>query len=134
MRAVLADLAIESEAAVAIWARLARAFDRAGEDTHEAAFLRLATAVSKYYICKRAPQVAYEAMECHGGNGYVEEGPMPRLFRQSPLNSIWEGSGNVLCLDVLRALQREPASVAALLQELQAAEDAALATASSFNY
>lgn len=120
MRGVLADLALESEAAVATWLRLARAFDHARNDTVEAAFVRLATAVSKYYICKRAPLVAYEAMECHGGNGYVEEGPMPRLFRQSPLNAIWEGSGNVICLDVLRALQREPASASVLLGELEA--------------
>jgi len=110
MRAVLVDLALESEAAVAIWLRLARAFDLAPTDESEAAFTRLATAVSKYYICKRAPLIAYEAMECHGGNGYVSEGPMARLFVQSPLNAVWEGSGNVICLDVLRALTREPDS------------------------
>lgn len=125
MRGVLADLALESEAAMAIWLRLARAFDRLATDKTEAAFARLATAVSKYYICKRAPQVAYEAMECHGGNGYVEEGPMPKLFRQSPLNAIWEGSGNVICLDVVRAVSREPDSVVALLGELEGAVELA---------
>uniref|UniRef100_A0A7S0FBI5 Uncharacterized protein n=1 Tax=Pyrodinium bahamense TaxID=73915 RepID=A0A7S0FBI5_9DINO len=121
MRAVLADLALESEAAVALWLRLAHALERAAEDESEAAFARLATAASKYYVCKRAPLVAAEAMECLGGNGYTEEWPMARLFRQSPLNAIWEGSGNVICLDVLRALQREPAAAAAVLRELEAA-------------
>eukprot|EP00419_Tripos_fusus_P044685 CAMPEP_0172832934 /NCGR_PEP_ID=MMETSP1075-20121228/23997_1 /TAXON_ID=2916 /ORGANISM="Ceratium fusus, Strain PA161109" /LENGTH=630 /DNA_ID=CAMNT_0013675605 /DNA_START=44 /DNA_END=1934 /DNA_ORIENTATION=+ len=128
MRGVLADLALESEAAVATWLRLARGFDRAHAEESEAAFVRLATAIAKYYVCKRAPIVAYEAMECHGGNGYVEEGPMARLFRQSPLNAIWEGSGNVICLDVLRALAREPDSTRALLCELEAAVGPAEAT------
>merc|ERR1712007_127693 len=109
----------ESEAAVATWLRLSKALDSAPTSPSDAAFMRLATAVSKYYVCKRAPLVVYEAMECHGGNGYVEEGPMPRLFRQSPFNAIWEGSGNVICLDVVRALTREPASGVALLQELE---------------
>jgi len=118
MRAVLIDLALDSEAALVLWLRLAQGFDHAAKNKKEAAFIRLATAVSKYYVCKRAPVVACEAMECHGGNGYVEEGPMGRLFRQSPLNAIWEGSGNVICLDVVRAIGREPASVTALLDEL----------------
>merc|ERR1719237_683397 len=104
-----------------MWLRLAAALDRSPSDKHESNFIRLATAISKYWVCKRAPIVAFEAMECHGGNGYVEEGPMARLFRQSPLNAIWEGSGNVICLDVLRALAREPKSTHALLSELAAA-------------
>lgn len=131
MRAVLADLSLESEAAMATWLRLARALDQAHKDKGEAAFARLATAVAKYYVCKRAPLVAYEAMECHGGNGYVEDGPMARLFRQSPLNAIWEGSGNVICLDVLRALTHEPASAEVLLSELEAAARLAEAAAAA---
>ena len=98
MQNVLADLAIESEAATATAMRVARAYD---ED--DAAFRRFATAVMKYWVCKRAPRHAAEALECLGGNGYVEESGMPRLLRDSPLNSIWEGSGNVAALDVLRA-------------------------------
>ncbi|CAE7402074.1 aidB [Symbiodinium necroappetens] len=125
MRRVLADLAIESEAALATWLRLAR-----GLDQKEGPFVRIAVAVAKYFVCKRAPLVAYEAMECHGGNGYVEEGPIARLFRQSPLNAIWEGSGNIICLDVLRALRREPESSTALMGELQSALAAAEAAKS----
>ena len=105
---------------MATWLRLAR-----GLDGSEASFVRIAVAVAKYFVCKRAPLVAYEAMECHGGNGYVDEGPIARLFRQSPLNAIWEGSGNVICLDVLRALRREPESALALMDELQSAVAAA---------
>jgi len=108
MAAVLADLAVESEAATALAFRLAQAFDEGD------AIARLLTPVAKYWVCKRAPGLVYEAMECHGGAGYVEAGPMPRLFRQSPLNAIWEGSGNVIALDVLRAIAREPEGVEAL--------------------
>ncbi len=121
MRSVLADLAIESEAATATAIRLAAAYDRGRDDPVEAAFARIATAVAKYWICKRAPMFAAEALECFGGNGYVEEGPMARLFRESPLNGIWEGSGNVIALDVLRAIGREPESLAALLAEVELA-------------
>ena len=117
MRNVLADLCVESEATTALTMRLARAYDEArddadaGEDTSDAQlFKRLATAVSKYWTCKRAPNHASEALECLGGNGYVEESGMPRLYREAPLASIWEGSGNVICLDVLRALTRSPAA------------------------
>jgi putative acyl-CoA dehydrogenase len=113
MRHVLADLALESEAATALFIRLAAAVD-AGESD----FLRIGVAAGKYWVCKRTPTVVGEALECLGGNGYVEESGLPRLFRESPLNSIWEGSGNVICLDVLRALRRDPASVAALFAEL----------------
>jgi putative acyl-CoA dehydrogenase len=114
MAAVLADLAIESEAATALAMRLAQAFD-AGEP-----LARLLTPIAKYWVCKRAPAFVYEAMECLGGAGYVETGPTPRLFRQSPLNAIWEGSGNVIALDVLRAIGREQESVEALLAFLNA--------------
>lgn len=117
MRAVLADLAIEVEAAVALTFRLAVALD-AVNDPREAALARIGLPLAKYLLAKRAPGVVAEAMECLGGAGYVEESPLPRLFRQSPLNAIWEGSGNVIALDVLRALGREPEVREALLREL----------------
>jgi putative acyl-CoA dehydrogenase len=121
MRVVLADLAVESEAATVTAMRLARAFDDAARgDEAAGAFRRLATAVGKYWVCKRQPTVVGEALECLGGNGYVEESIMPRLFRESPLNGIWEGSGNVICLDVLRALAREPQAIEVFLGELDA--------------
>ena len=113
MRNVLADLALESEAATTAMMRLARAYDQ-----EETPFRRLATAVLKYWTCKRAPVHAAEALECLGGNGYVEEWGMARLYREAPLNSIWEGSGNVQCLDVLRAIQKSPESLQALLAEI----------------
>ncbi|WP_346620894.1 acyl-CoA dehydrogenase family protein [Blastococcus montanus] len=116
MRNVLADLAVESEAATALGVRLAAAVD-AGEE----AFLRLAGAAAKYWVCKRAPGIVAEAMEVLGGNGYVEDSGLPRLYRQAPLNSIWEGSGNVIALDVLRALDRSAESLAAVTAELELA-------------
>ncbi len=118
MRNVLADLAIESEAALALSLRVARAVDAAPGDAGEAAFARIATAIGKYWICRRAPAVVNEAQECLGGAGYVEESLLPRLYRQAPLNSIWEGSGNIQCLDVLRAMSREPETVRVLFAEL----------------
>ena len=119
MRVVLADLAIESEAATATALRLARGFDDAARgDEAASAFRRVATAVGKYWVCKRQPTVVGEALECLGGNGYVEESILPRLFRESPLNGIWEGSGNVICLDVLRAMAREPQALDAFVGEL----------------
>ena len=124
MRGVLADLCVEAEAALALMARVAHAFDRADADRGEAAFARLATPIAKYRVCKRQPGFVYEALEAHGGAGYVEEGPMPRLFRQSPLNAIWEGSGNVIALDVLRAAAREPEAVEALRGVLEGARGA----------
>jgi putative acyl-CoA dehydrogenase len=133
MRNVLADLALESEAATAFALRVAGAVDRVAADPGEAAFARVATAIGKYWICKRAPAFANEAQECLGGAGYIEESLLPRLYRQAPLNSIWEGSANIQCLDVLRALVKEPDARAALLAELPAAAgldrdfDAALA-------
>jgi putative acyl-CoA dehydrogenase len=119
MENVLADLCVESEAATATALRLARAFD---EGDH--AFRRLATAVSKFWVCKRTPPLVAEALECLGGNGYVEESQLPRLFRESPLNSIWEGSGNVGALDVLRAIDREPDSLVAFIAEVELAAGA----------
>ncbi len=121
MRNVLADLAIESEAAIAFALRVARAVDRSSSDPLEAAFARVATATGKYWICKRTPAFVNEAQECLGGAGYVEESMLPRLYRQAPLNSIWEGSGNIQCLDVLRALARDPAVANALLAALDEA-------------
>lgn len=118
MRNVLADLAIESEAAIALSMRVARAVDAAPREPAEAALARIATAIGKYWICRRAPVFVNEAQECLGGAGYVEESILPRLYRQAPLNSIWEGSGNIQCLDVLRALQREPDSGEAYFAEL----------------
>lgn len=121
MRLVLADLALEVEGGTAMVLRLARAFDRAAADGHERLLARLATAVAKYWTNKRAPQAIGEAMECLGGGGYVEESLLPRLYREAPLNGIWEGSGNVICLDVLRAMQRSPETVPAFLREVEAA-------------
>ncbi|MGP4023361.1 acyl-CoA dehydrogenase family protein [Actinomadura sp. 3N407] len=125
MRNVLADLAIESEAATITMMRLAGATDRSvrGDET-ESAFKRLGLAVSKYWITKRWPAHAAEALECLGGNGYVEESGMPRLFRESPLNSIWEGSGNIAALDVLRAMAKEPQTVEAVFTEIDRAAGA----------
>jgi len=117
---VLADIAVESEATTVLMMRLAGAFDRVS-DPREAAFKRFALAVAKYWTCKRAIAVVAEALECHGGNGYVEESIMPRLYREAPLNSIWEGSGNVNALDVLRAMSREPESVDAFVDEVDEA-------------
>ena len=121
MQNVLADLAIESEAATAAAMRIARAYDEAPAG---GPFRRFATAVMKYWVCKRAPQHAAEALECLGGNGYVEESGLPRLFRDAPLNSIWEGSGNVAALDVLRAMDKEPEGLPAFLDEVGAAAGA----------
>ena len=118
MAATLADLAVETEAAIALCFRLGAALDAAGDET-EAAFARLATPIGKYWITRRCPGVVYECMEAHGGVGYVEETPMPRLFRQSPLNAIWEGSGNVIALDVARALARETEALEAVKTELR---------------
>ncbi|WP_165677590.1 acyl-CoA dehydrogenase family protein [Metapseudomonas otitidis] len=117
MQNVLADLALESEAALALSLRMGCALDNL-HDEQEDRFARLVTAVGKYWICKRAPEMVYEASECMGGAGYVEETILPRLYREAPVNSIWEGSGNVQCLDVLRALSKEPGVLDALFSEL----------------
>jgi putative acyl-CoA dehydrogenase len=133
MRNVLADLCVESEAATALAMRLARAYDEAGAEAPASAsedlgdahlFKRLATAVGKYWVCKRAPNHAFESLECLGGNGYVEESGMPRLYREAPLASIWEGSGNVMSLDVLRALVKTPRSLEVFMAEVREAQGA----------
>src|SRR5579883_1299258 len=121
MRAVLADMALDVEAAVALIFRLARAFDHAAADVHAAAYARLLTPAAKFWVCKLAPGLVFEAMECLGGNAYVEESLLPRLYREAPVNAIWEGSGNVMCLDVLRALKgkEEAALFATLMREAE---------------
>ncbi|MGF6309780.1 putative acyl-CoA dehydrogenase [Bradyrhizobium sp. i1.8.4] len=118
MQAVLSDMSLHVEASIALVMRLCRAFDRAPADAGEAAYMRLLTPAIKYWICKSAPGFLYEAMECLGGNGYVEEGILARHYRESPVNAIWEGSGNVMCLDVLRALGREADAALAVLRAL----------------
>jgi putative acyl-CoA dehydrogenase len=118
MRGVLADLSLEREAALALGLRLAAAFERAAHDPEEAAYARLVTPAAKLYVCKATPGFVYEALECLGGNGYVEEGPMARLYREAPLNAIWEGSGNIMGLDILRGVGREPESAARVLAKL----------------
>jgi len=123
MQNVLADLVLESEGALALTMRMARALDQRA-DPHEDLLARLCTPIGKYWICKRTPNHAYEAMECIGGSGVMEDSPMPRLFRESPVNAIWEGSGNVQCLDVLRAMRRTPAVVDAFFAELAPARGA----------
>jgi putative acyl-CoA dehydrogenase len=120
MQAVLSDMALHVEASVALVMRLCRAFDQTPHDPREAAYMRLLTPAIKYWVCKSAPPFLYEAMECLGGNGYVEEGILARHYRESPVNAIWEGSGNVMCLDVLRALAREPEAAMTVLQGLAA--------------
>ena len=118
MRMLLADMALEVEGATALMMRLCRSFDLAASDAGEAARARLLTPAVKYWVCKAAPGFIYEAMECLGGNGYVEEMPLARLYREAPVNAIWEGSGNVMCLDVLRALSREGEAARAVLADL----------------
>jgi putative acyl-CoA dehydrogenase len=121
MRNVLADLCLETEAATALALRLARGFDESPHDEGQRRFTRLATAVGKYWITRRAVAVVAESLECLGGNGYVEESPLPRLYRDAPLNSIWEGSGNVQCLEMLRAVKKDPGTLEMVLQEIRAA-------------
>jgi putative acyl-CoA dehydrogenase len=118
MANVLTDLAIEAEGAMWLAMRTAAALDAAERDAEEAALFRILAPIAKYWICKRATAVAAEAMECHGGNGFIEEHALARLYRDAPVNGLWEGSGNVICLDVLRALTREPAAAAALRAEI----------------
>ena len=119
MTNVLADMALEAEAATVLGLGLAHAYEVGKTNESAASFARIATAVGKYWVCKRVPAVVYEAMECFGGNGYVEEHPMGRLYREAPLNSIWEGSGNVICLDVLRAMAKEPDTIEAVQTTLE---------------
>ena len=124
---MLADLAIEAEAALTLTMRIARALDHR-DDAHEDALVRLGSAIGKYWICKRTPGHAYEALECLGGSGVMEDSPMPRLYREAPVNAIWEGSGNVQCLDIARAIQRSPQTLEAYFAEVSAVkgESAAL--------
>jgi len=123
MQNVLADLIVESEAATLLMLRVAGAFDARTATEQERSFARIATAIAKYWLCKRAPMQVGEALECLGGNGYVEESILPRLYREAPLYSIWEGSANVICLDVLRTLAKDPAAIFALLHEMQLAPE-----------
>ena len=123
MRNVIADLALEAEAAMLLAFRLATAFDASATNARERELQRLLTPVAKYWLCKRMVPVAAEAMECVGGNGYVEESPLARLYREAPLNGIWEGSANVICLDVLRAMAKSPEAFGALVEEILAAPD-----------
>jgi putative acyl-CoA dehydrogenase len=127
MSGVLADLALETEAAMLLALRLAAAFDAAAGDAREKELQRVLTPIAKYWLCKRMTPVAVEAMECLGGNGYVEEAPLARLYREAPLNGIWEGSANVICLDALRAVTKSGAAFAALADEIAAARDPRLA-------
>ncbi len=120
MENVLADLALESEAATALTFRLARAYDE--DDEASLVIRRVVTPAAKFWICKRTPYVTYEAMEVLGGSGYIEESIMPRLYREAPVNSIWEGSGNVMCLDVLRAISRTPGAAEVIAKELDAGD------------
>jgi putative acyl-CoA dehydrogenase len=130
MQNVLADLALESEAAAVLLMRLANSVDQAAIDEREATVKRFGTALGKYYVCKRAPAIVAEALECLGGNGYVEESGMPRLYREAPLNSIWEGSGNINALDVLRVIEKYPESLDLFRAEVEhALSDARMAIA-----
>lgn len=124
MRNVLADLSLESQAATLLMMRLARAFDARQSDAAEQAFARFATPIGKYWICKRGPSMVVEAMECLGGNGYIDDCVMPRLYREAPLNSIWEGCGNVICLDILRAMKKDPAIPQVVMHEARLATSA----------
>ena len=124
MRNVVTDMVLESEAALNLSLRVARAVDNQNSNEDERSFARISTAISKYWVTKRAPYLIFEALECHGGPGYIEESIMPRLYREAPLNSIREGSGNVMCLDVLRALQRDKNALPALFKELDLAKGA----------
>jgi len=124
MRNVVADLAVESEAMMWMSMRLAQALDRSEADNAEALLSRICTPVAKYWACKRAPQFVAEALECHGGNGFIADHLMERLYREAPLNGIWEGTGNVICLDVLRSMQREPETVEIFLGEIAKARGA----------
>ena len=118
MANVLADMAVEVEAVTLMALRIAKATDRMDADPAEKLFARIATPMAKYFNCSRAPAVAYEALQCHGGNGFIEENPMARIYREAPLNSIWEGTANMMCLDVLRAVQKDPATRDAFVSEI----------------
>jgi putative acyl-CoA dehydrogenase len=116
MANVLADMAIEVEAATLLALRVAKATDHIGKDKQQTAFARVATPMAKFFNCSRAPAVAYEALQCHGGNGFIEENPMAPLYREAPLNSVWEGTANMMCMDVRRAMSKDPNCRAACLR------------------
>jgi putative acyl-CoA dehydrogenase len=118
MANVLADLAVEVEAATLLALRVAKATDSIDRDAHERAFARVATPIAKFFNCSRAPAVAYESLQCHGGNGFIEENPIARIYREAPLNSVWEGTANMMCMDVRRALRRDAACREALQAEV----------------
>lgn len=122
MQNVLADMALESEAATALFLRIGRAIGEGDANPAQASLARIGTAIGKYWVCKRAPNLIYEAMECLGGPGYVEESILPRLYREAPLNSIWEGSGNIMCLDVLRAMFKDRGAIPAFITEIEQAK------------
>jgi putative acyl-CoA dehydrogenase len=124
MTNVIADLALEAEAAAWLAFRFVAALDRENASEPERLLGRIGAPIAKYWVCKRVSAVAVEALECHGGNGFIEDHLMARLYREAPLNGIWEGTGNVICLDVLRSMQRFPACVPALIDELRLARDA----------
>jgi putative acyl-CoA dehydrogenase len=121
MANVLADMAVEVEAATLLALRVARATDDIGRDAHQTAFARVATPLAKFFNCSRAPAVAYEALQCHGGNGFIEENPMARIYREAPLNSVWEGTANMMCMDVRRAMRKDASCREAVLAELRTA-------------
>jgi putative acyl-CoA dehydrogenase len=119
MTNVLADMAVEVEAATLMALRVARATDDLDSVEHERLLARVATPAAKFFNCSRAPSIAYEALQCHGGNGFIEENPMARLYREAPLNSIWEGTANMLCMDVRRAMIKDPRTIDALFDEVR---------------
>jgi len=119
MTNVLADMALEVEAATLMALRVARATDLMGTSEHERLLARVATPAAKFFNCSRAPAIANEALQCHGGNGFIEENPMARLYREAPLNSVWEGTANMMCMDVRRAMIKEPGTIEALFDELK---------------
>jgi len=120
MTSVLADMAVEVEAATLMALRIAKATDDMGRVEQEACFARVATPAAKYFNCGRAPSIANEALQCHGGNGFIEENPMARLFRESPLNSVWEGTANMMCMDVRRAIARDPRTADVVFSDAEA--------------
>lgn len=117
MTNVLADMAVEVEAATLLALRVAKATDRMKDSEHERLFARVTTPAAKFFNCSRVPSIAYEALQCHGGNGFIEEGPMARLYREAPLNSVWEGAANMMCMDVRRAMAKDPRTIQALFDE-----------------
>jgi putative acyl-CoA dehydrogenase len=119
MTNVLADMAVEFEAARLLALRVAKATDRIKDSEHERLLARVATPAAKFFNCSRAPSIAYESLQCHGGNGFIEENPMARLYREAPLNSVWEGAANMMCMDVRRALSRDPRAADALFDEVK---------------